>query len=195
MQNPLISILLPFKNTAEFLPECLESIQNQTYTHWELLIVNDGSSDKSPQLVANFAKQDKRIKLFKNPGEGIISALRFAFEKSTGTYITRMDSDDVMTSQKLEILLDNLLHHGKNHLATGLVSYFSEKGISGGYKSYEIWLNTLTKSGNNYSEIYKECVIPSPCWMVHKDDLVACNAFNPNDYPEDYDLAFRFYKH
>ena len=57
------------------------------------------------------------------------------------------------------------------------------------------WLNTLTKNGTNYSEIYKECVIPSPCWMLHRDDLIACNAFSPYRYPEDYDLAFRFYKH
>ncbi|HLU87871.1 MAG TPA: hypothetical protein VKZ44_08965, partial [Taishania sp.] len=49
--------------------------------------------------------------------------------------------------------------------------------------------------GNNYAEIYKECVIPSPCWMVHRDDLLACDAFNPNRYPEDYDLTFRFYRH
>src|SRR5690606_36913666 len=121
-------------------------------------------------LVMLFTVQDKCIILFKNPGVVIIPELKIALKKSTGTYITRMDSDDVMTSQKLEILLNNLLQHGKNHLATGLVSYFSEEGIGDGYKSYEAWLNTLTQTGSNYSEIYKECVIPSPCWMVHKDD-------------------------
>ena len=195
MQNPLISILTPFKNTNEFLHECLVSIQNQTYTNWELLIIDDGSTDNSFQIVHEFAKVDKRIKLFKNPGEGIIEALRFAFEKSSGTYITRMDSDDIMALNKLEILLNNLQKYGKKHLATGLVSYFSEEGVNEGYKNYEIWLNQLTRYGNNYSEIYKECVIPSPCWMLHKDDFITCDAFNPNDYPEDYDLAFRFYKY
>lgn len=194
MHKPLISILTPFKNTDEFLIECLESIHNQTHEIWELLIVDDGSTDKSYQIVNDFAERDKRIKLFKNPGEGIIEALRFAFLKSSGTYITRMDSDDIMTPNKLEVLLNNLENHGKNHLATGLVSYFSEEGISDGYSSYETWLNQLTRTGSNYSEMYKECVIPSPSWMVHKDDLLACDAFNPNDYPEDYDLAFRFYK-
>ena len=52
----------------------------------------------------------------------------------------------------------------------------------------------MTQTGTNFSEIYKECVIPSPCWMAYKDDLLACDGFNPNRYPEDYDLAFRFYK-
>ncbi|GGG45803.1 glycosyltransferase family 2 protein [Bizionia arctica] len=194
MPKPLISILTPFKNTARFLPECLESIQNQTYTNWELVIVDDSSTDESYHLVKSFAEQDKRIKLYKNTGEGIIASLQTAFNNCKGEFISRMDSDDIMTPNKLEVLLNNLLAHGKNHLATGLVSYFSEAGISDGYKSYETWLNRLTRAGTNYSEIYKECVIPSPCWMVYRDDLIACDAFNPNDYPEDYDLTFRFYK-
>ncbi|MCX7547341.1 glycosyltransferase family 2 protein [Xanthomarina sp. F1114] len=194
MQNILISILTPFKNTNKFLYDCIESIQNQTYTNWELLIIDDSSTDNSYQIVHEFTKHDKRIKLLKNPGEGIIEALRFAFKNSSGTYITRMDSDDIMPPNKLEVLLNNLQKHGKKHVATGLVSYFSEDGINDGYRNYETWLNKLTRTGSNYSEIYKECVIPSPCWMAHKNDLLAADAFNPNDYPEDYDLAFRFYK-
>src|SRR5690606_34929061 len=166
---------------------------NQSYTNWELIIVDDNSSDTSYDVVKSYAQKDNRIKLLKNEGSGIIDALRLAFEHSSGIYMTRMDSDDVMTTDKLEVLATNLLQHGKGHLAVGLVNYFGEEGISDGYARYERWLNALTKEGNNYAEIYKECVIPSPCWMVHRDDLLACDAFNPNRYPEDYDLTFRFY--
>lgn len=195
MQNPLISILTPFKNTEVFLEDCLNSIINQTYTNWELLIVDDSSTDSSYNIVKNFVKKDSRIKLFKNTGNGIIDALKLAFSNSKGELITRMDSDDMMQPNKLEVLATKLLTYGKKHVAIGLVNYFSEDGIKAGYKNYEVWLNNLTKTGSNYSEIYKECVIPSPCWMVYKSDLITCNAFNPNTYPEDYDLAFRFYKH
>lgn len=195
MQKPLVSILTPFKNTSQYLPECIESIQKQTYVNWELLIIDDDSTDNSFEVVSNYAKNDSRIKLLKNSGTGIIDALRMAFKRSKGEYITRMDSDDIMTPNKLEVLVKNLQTHGKQHLAVGLVKYFSSVGISDGYARYEVWLNQLTKKAANYSEIYKECVIPSPCWMLHRDDLIACNAFNPDDYPEDYDLTFRFYKH
>ena len=194
MQNPLISILTPFKNTAQFLPECIDSIINQSYKNWELVIVDDGSSDASFNIVLEYSKQDSRIKLYKNKGLGIIEALRQALEESSGDYITRMDSDDIMTSNKLDVLLQNLLDHGKQHIAIGLVNYFRENGINDGYLHYENWLNDLTKTGRNYSEIYKECVIPSPCWMIHRDDLISCDAFNHDRYPEDYDLTFRFYK-
>lgn len=195
MQNPLISILTPFKNTEAFLEDCLNSILKQTYTNWELLIVDDASTDSSYKIVEKFAKNDSRIKLLKNPGNGIIDALKLAFKNSNGELVTRMDSDDIMQPNKLEVLANKLLTHGKQHVAIGLVNYFAEAGIKDGYKSYEIWLNNLTKTGKNFSEIYKECVIPSPCWMIHRSDLINCDAFNPNVYPEDYDLAFRFYKH
>ncbi len=193
MQEPLISILTPFKNTEQFLTECIESIIDQTYENWELIIVDDNSTDNSFEIVKRFSKNDQRIKLYQNPGAGIIEALRFAFIQSKGDYITRMDSDDIMLNNKLEVLYKNLKANGKKHIALGMVEYFSSEGISDGYSRYEKWLNDLTQNGENYSEIYKECVIPSPCWMIHREDLEACEAFNPNRYPEDYDLTFRMY--
>ncbi|MFL1012273.1 glycosyltransferase family 2 protein [Flavisericum labens] len=194
MREPLVSILVPFKNTERFLMECVQSVIEQTYQNWELLMVDDHSSDGSYNLVNKFAKTDSRIKLFKNTGSGIIDALQLAFSKSTGDFITRMDSDDIMMPNKIEVLSNNLLENGKNHVAVGLVKYFAEGGVKPGYKSYETWLNKLTIVGSNYNDIYKECVVPSPCWMVYREDLLVCDAFNPNIYPEDYDLTFRFYK-
>ncbi len=195
MQEPLVSILIPFKNTEQYLTECLDSIINQSYSNWEVLAINDHSTDSSNKLVGSYAKKDSRFQLFHNEGKGIIEALRMAFKNSRGDYITRMDSDDIMTNSKLEVMLNSLIMHGKQHVAIGQVKYFSNVGISDGYDRYEKWLNKLTSTGTNYSEIYKECVIPSPCWMLHRDDLIECDAFNPNDYPEDYDLTFRFYEH
>jgi len=194
MTQPLISILTPFKNTAEFLPECIESILVQSYQNWELLIVDDGSTDNSYQIVKTYSKQDSRIKLFKNNGNGIIEALTTAYGNSKGKLITRMDSDDIMVSNKLETMVKQLLASGTGYIAIGLVKYFSEQGISDGYRKYENWLNNLTQTGCNFTDLYKECVIASPCWMVYKTDLDRCDAFNPNRYPEDYDLVFRFYE-
>ncbi|MFK5972484.1 MAG: glycosyltransferase family 2 protein [Flavobacteriaceae bacterium] len=194
MLHPLVSILIPFKNTEEFFSECLQSIVEQEYQNWEVLAVDDHSSDKSSEIAQLFADDDERINLFQNRGDGIIEALKTAYSKSKGQLITRMDSDDIMPAKKTKTMALSLVAHGKDHLAIGQVTYFSEPGIGDGYKRYEKWLNSLTKNGTNYSEIYKECVIPSPCWMVYREDLDHCGAFEPNRYPEDYDLAFRFYE-
>ncbi|GMN08771.1 glycosyltransferase [Croceitalea sp. MTPC9] len=194
MHQSLISIVIPFKNTAQYLPECLDSILAQTYQNWEVVAVNDQSIDNGLQLLESYSKKDNRITVFNNEKTGIIPALQKAYANCNGEFITRMDSDDIMKPNRLEIMVNALLEHGRNHVSVGQVSYFSHRGISDGYSRYEKWLNGLTAIGANYSEIYKECVIPSPCWMVHKDDFDKSGAFNSERYPEDYDLTFRFYE-
>lgn len=185
---------MPVKNAGSYLKKCLQSIQFQSEANWELIAVNDGSTDSSFELLKSFAQEDERINVLHNSGSGIIDALRTAYSASIGQLITRMDADDRMAPEKLEVLSQNLVEHGKGHLATGLVEYFSESPLGDGYRKYERWLNDLTRSGKNYEDIYKECVIPSPCWMVWREDLDRCGAFEPNTYPEDYDLCFRFYE-
>ena len=189
-----VSILIPFKDTAQYLPECLDSILAQTFTDWELIAVNDHSADNSHQVVETYAEKDARIKVLTNDGKGIIPALQKAYARSTGSLITRMDADDIMKPNRLEVMTNALLKFGKKHIAVGQVQYFSHRGISDGYSRYEKWLNGLTALGTNYLEIYKECVIPSPCWMVYRADFETSGAFNSDTYPEDYDLAFRFYE-
>ena len=194
MQTPLISILVPFKNTESYLVECLDSILQQTYTNWELLLWTMDPPMRVIKLYKTTLNSDARIHLLRNDGSGIIEALRTGYKQAKGTLVTRMDSDDVMALNKLDQMQQSLVTHGEGHLALGSVRYFSEKGIGNGYKRYETWLNNLTSKGTNFNEIYKECVIPSPCWMVYKTDFDRCGGFTPNTYPEDYDLAFRFYK-
>lgn len=194
MANSKVSIVIPFKNTAHFLPECLDSILAQTYVEWEVLAVDDHSEDTSAKIVSNYANKDNRVKLLFNKGIGIISALQTAYAHANGNFVTRMDSDDIMEPQRLAIMASALESHGIGHVSVGQVRYFSDRGISNGYERYEAWLNGLTARGRNYEEIYKECVIPSPCWMVYKEDMDLCGAFDPDRYPEDYDLTFRFYE-
>jgi len=195
MKNqPLVSIITPFKNTSLFLDEMLNSVVNQTYLNWELLIVDDGSTDKSWEVVSNWVAKDSRIKPYKNIGNGIITALQTGYDYANGEFITRMDSDDRMALNKISSMVTQLQNEGTGNIALGLVKYFSENGIGEGFKSYETWLNSLSSTGNNYDDLYKECVIPSPSWMVYRIDFDECGGFNSNRYPEDYDLVFRFFE-
>ena len=155
MSDAKASILIPFKNTAAYLPACLDSIINQSYKNWEVLIVDDSSTDQSHEIVKAYSQQDARIRLLKNKGVGIIEALQTAFAQSTGTFITRMDSDDIMATNKIECMVADLTLKGAGYIALGLVHYFSESGIKEGYKRYENWLNTLISKGTNFNEIYK----------------------------------------
>jgi len=190
----LVSILMPVKNAGQYLRECLESIILQTYKNWELIAIDDHSEDNSYSTLLEYSFKDDRIQVFKNHQKGIIPALQMAYARSNGKLITRMDADDIMLLEKIEYLKGNLDKHGPGHIALGLVEYFSEHELGNGYRTYETWLNSLTYYGINFEEIYKECVIPSPCWMVNRSDFEIAGAFQSQLYPEDYDLAFRFYK-
>ncbi|MEL7020633.1 MAG: glycosyltransferase family 2 protein [Bacteroidota bacterium] len=189
----MISILMPVFNTEKYLSDCLDSILRQTQKNWELLAVNDRSTDGSRLILEQYAARDGRIKVLDNTNKGIIPALRLAYAQSRGELITRMDSDDLMTAHKLQALKQTVLSYD-GQVATGKVKYFTEEGeIGAGYRKYEQWLNQL--GIHRYAEIYKECVIPSPCWMIRRQDLDRVGAFHSDRYPEDYDLCFRFYHH
>jgi len=185
---------MPVYNAAFYLEDCLNSILAQSFKDWELIAVDDFSTDDSAKLLQEYSKEDPRIHCLQNTTKGIIPALRNAYASSKGQYIHRMDADDLMPEQKLDLMFAEIEKHGKGHLITGLVEYFSASGIGNGYFNYQEWLNELCMKNHHWDEIYKECVIASPCWMLHREDLDACNAFKSDLYPEDYDLVFRFYK-
>ena len=192
---PEISIIIPFKNTEQFFMECLKSVQKQEYDNFEAILINDHSTDSSLEIAESMAIKDPRFIVLSNMGDGIIPALQTGYSKTKGTYITRMDSDDIMSTHKLSDMHAQLKKNGEGYLAVGLVKYFSSKPLGDGFQKYETWLNKLSLTGSNFDEIYKECVIPSPCWMAHRSDFDRIGGFNSTLYPEDYDLAFRFYKH
>jgi len=193
--SQLISIIMPFKNCEEFLKETFNSILIQTYTNWELIVINDHSDDKGAELIKENFK-DKRIKLLNNKGKGIIKALQYGYCQSKGSYITRMDADDIMKPNKLQELKDALDSSKEDSVAIGLVHYFKSDGskIGNGYLNYQNWINDLAINKTSFNEIYKECSIPSPSWMMKISIFNKIGGFNSKEYPEDYELAFRMYE-
>lgn len=194
MLNPLVSIIMPVRNADPYLQDCLDSIFNQSYSNFELIVINDHSSDKSMEILLENKSRFNQVKILENEGEGIIEALNTGYEHINGEFVTRMDADDLMPSKKLELLLRALQNAGSNHVATGLVKYFKEGDLGDGYQKYEVWLNDLTKRAANFQDRYKECVIPSPSWMTSKEDFDRIGGFKTSRYPEDYDLAFRMFQ-
>ncbi len=192
---PLVSIIMAVKDTEPYLHACLDSIIAQTYENWELIAVNDHSSDNSPQILKAYAEKDLRIKVYHSKGQLLIPALQEAYKHAKGTLLNRMDSDDKMPDYKIEILVDEWKKYGKGHVIAGGTEHFVDDGeVGDGFRQYEAWINEIAKKGIHYQEIYKECVIPSHSWMVHRHDFDRVGAFDPDVYPEDYDLCFRFYR-
>lgn len=195
MENTLVSIIMPVFNEEKHLRTCLDSILTQTCLDWELLAVDDASTDNSLALLLEYQKKDPRVRVLQSKEKGIIPALRVAVHAAVGTFITRMDADDYMDPHKIEALRAPLLQKGPGYLSTGMVEYFSEEfDLGPGYRRYAEWLNTVIREERNWEEIYRECTIPSPCWMCFRQDFLRAGGHDPSINPEDYDLAFRFRK-
>ncbi len=190
----MISILMPVYNEEQYLHACIRSIRHQSISDWELIAIDDFSTDSSFQILQEFAKKDQRIKCYRNKEKGIIPALTLAYAQSKGSMITRMDADDKMHPEKLESL-SALLGLNPKACVTAKVEYFSEEGLADGFLRYAKWLNEMVEEESHMQHVYKECVVPSPCWMMHRNTIERiggiCGAF----YPEDYDMVFRLYEH
>ncbi len=99
-----VSIIVPVYNAVQYIEDTVATVINQTYTNWELLLVDDGSTDGSRQLLAGMLAEykDERIQLFCRDNRGAAETRNFGLSKATGRYITYLDADDIWESHKLE---------------------------------------------------------------------------------------------
>ncbi len=111
MKNrPLVSIITPSYNTSEYIVETIESVLSQSYENWEMLIVDDCSTDNSVEMVKKYVEQDSRVKLLINSeNTGVALTRNRAIEESTGEYIALLDSDDTWLPNKLEKQIELML--------------------------------------------------------------------------------------
>lgn len=188
-----VSILFPVYNAEKYLEDCLNSILRQTYNNWELIAVDDYSTDSSWMILTGYKDLDARVRIFKNPNDkGILPALRYATLQIKGEMVTRMDADDLMPEYKIERLVGIV---EPKVIATGLVKYFAHEGtLRQGYINYQNWINEVLQSPNPWHHLFEECIIPSPAWMMRREDFEEIGGFESGQYPEDYDFCFRLYQ-
>ena len=105
-KNRMFSICVPVYNVEKYLPECIESVLNQTYENFELILVDDGSKDGSLKICRKYEIIDDRVKVFSKANEGQLATRKFAFEKSCGDIILCLDSDDYIDKDSLRVLND-----------------------------------------------------------------------------------------
>lgn len=109
--NKLISVVVPIYNMEKYLEKCINSIINQTYTNLEILLIDDGSTDKSKLIIDKFAREDSRIKAYHKKNGGLSDARNYGIKKATGEYIGFVDSDDYIEKDMYEKLYNNLIKY------------------------------------------------------------------------------------
>lgn len=140
LDEPLVSIITPLYNSEKYVAETIDSVLNQTYKNWEMLIVDDCSSDNGPRIVKKYHEQDKRIKYIKlDKNSGAAVARNKAIELAKGKYIAFLDSDDLWKSEKLEKQI-NFMKENEY-----LVSYSEYEEIDKNSKSLNILIKIPKK--------------------------------------------------
>lgn len=103
-----VSLIVPIFNSQNYIDKCISSIVDQTYKNIEIILINDGSTDNSMEICNKWLKLDERIKIYNNTNHGVSYSRNFGIKKSTGYYVTFVDSDDIVSKYFIENLVTNL---------------------------------------------------------------------------------------
>src|SRR5690554_6896621 len=110
-QSSLISIIIPIYNVEVYLANCLTSVKNQTYKHFEAILVNDGATDSSAEIATEFVQEDSRFRLIHQENKGLSGARNTGLKEAKGEFVFYLDSDDVLLSNALELLVNAAVKH------------------------------------------------------------------------------------
>lgn len=133
---PIVSIVMPTYNVEQYLPAAIESVLGQTFTDWELLVVDDGSTDSSNNVAMQYAARDSRIKVLKKENGGLSDARNFGLERANGDYVHFFDSDDLIQPDFYDKLIASIKHDNADIVVCGYYKDFEQE--DGRIISYEI---------------------------------------------------------
>lgn len=145
MFSPKISVIIPIFNAEKYLEKCLKSIINQTFDDIEIICVNDGSTDKSLDILNRFSKKDKRFKIFSTKNNGQGSARNFGLKKAAGEYVSFVDADDWISEDSFELLYEKAKSFDLDILFFQMINYINSTGslVETELYNYSVFLNNL----------------------------------------------------
>jgi glycosyltransferase involved in cell wall biosynthesis len=178
--TPKISVLFAVYNNQSFLAEAIESILAQTYADFEFLIVNDGSTDRSTEIITSYADKDSRIRVINNGNNiGLTTSLNKALACVNGEYIARMDGDDVSLPERLERQAAFLETHPDIWAVGGQIEFIDGQGLRSPAHAYEVDEKLL-----RWNAILNGPTVIHPAVMIRREKLELVG-----NYPEDCRLA------
>ncbi len=191
-RTPLVSVIMSVYNGDKYLKDAIDSICNQTYTHWEYIIIDDGSNDLTQSILEKY-KEDKRFIITRNEiREGLTKNLNKAIQIAKGSLMARMDADDISLSNRFQEQVDYLLCYPRVSLVATFIDMINEKNaVIGAWRD--------DRSASTYQKIKKKLpfsnCIAHPSVMIRKEVFLNLkyNEFQKN--AEDWDLWMQMVNH
>jgi glycosyltransferase involved in cell wall biosynthesis len=189
--GPAVSVLMPVHNAESTLPAALDSILVQTFRDFEILAVDDGSSDRSRAILSRYARRDGRVRTCILHRQGIVAALNHGLALARGEYIARMDADDLCMPDRLLEQVRLLESRPGIGLAACRVVFLGDRNESRGYFEYVNWINSLLGPEEIGLNRFVESPLAHPSVMIRAEVLRRHGGYRDGDFPEDYELWLR----
>lgn len=191
MMFPSISILLPVRNEEKLLPAALDSLFRQTINSWELVAVDDGSTDGTRGILEAASRLDPRVRVLPCGGRGLATALNEGLAACRSPLVARMDGDDISHPHRLEIQAAFLSGNPSIGLVAGSFRHFPRHLLKDGMLAYEKWQNALLSHDSIMRDLYVESPFVHPSVMFRKEAVLAVGGYRDMGWAEDYDLWLR----
>ena len=190
--QPKISVVLPVRDEEELLPGTLESLLRQSEPDFEVIAVDDGSSDGTAGILAGFAARDQRIKPAAQDRAGIVTALNRGLAEARGALIARIDADDIAHPDRLRLQAGFLDRAPETGLVASRVEYLGDARKNAGLAHFVDWTNTLTSPERISLYRFVESPIIHPSVMFRRELAGQYGDYRDGPFPEDYELWLRW---
>ncbi len=190
---PAISVLLPVRDGAPWLPEAILSLAAQTESDFEVVAVDDGSTDRTAEILKDWASSDPRVRVLRQQASGIVVALERARLEARGRWLARMDADDVCAPNRLARQREHMEQDRSLGACGTFVRYFPRDRVRAGARRYEAWMNASSTRSELERELFVECPIAHPTLFARAEAVRAIGGYRDRGWPEDYDLVLRLW--
>lgn len=188
----MVSVLLPFHDAEGTLDTAIQSIRTQTFSNWELLLIDNVSTDGSGVVAQAHAQHDPRIRLLKEERQGIAFALNTGLAEAQSRYIARMDADDTAHPERLMQQVEYLdAHPGIGVLGTA-TQFTSTVNESRGMQAFVQWQNELLSPRQHYVKRFVDAPLAHPTVMFRRELVDLHGAYDTGPLPEDHELWLRW---
>lgn len=188
---PKITVLLPVYNGQKTIAKAVESILNQTFSQFELLIIDDGSTDNTVHVIESFSDDRLNVHKIRENG-GIARALNFGLKLAKSPFIARMDADDISLPARLEKQYQYIVENPSCGVISSLVEYKGNRTKQQGYAHYVKQINKIVTPEDLRNKRFQESPIAHPSVMFRKELVEQFGGYSEASIPEDYELWLRW---
>ncbi len=185
-----VSVLLPVYNSGHCVSIAIESIINQSFQDFEMIIVNDGSTDNTLSILKGY--ENKQVKIYDVRHGGVAKAANTGLTYCKGEYVARMDADDWSDPMRLEKQIKYLNDHPEVDIVASKVKYWGDNGPVQGFEKYVDWTNQLIDHESILSSRFVDSPIVNPSAMFKRDLIKKYGVYSEGPIPEDYEMWLRW---